>query len=53
MENLTIEQLESQAQAINTARFLMERTYKSSEQTVNELEETYRLICLELLKRRK
>ena len=38
MENLTLEQLESQITAINVTRFLLERTYNGSESTILELD---------------
>ena len=38
MKTLTLQQLESQIEAINTTRFLLERTYNASESTILEIE---------------
>ena len=44
MTTLTIEQIENQIEAINTTRFLLERTYNGSQSTIIELEKLFKLL---------
>ena len=51
MKDLTIEQLEAQKSAINTARFLMENMHNGNEQTIKDLSDVYNQIDNEILTR--